>query len=583
MNWLRDFFRQITQGFLPWKSWVGELRDKNTLRADLVAGITVALVLIPQSMAYAELAGLPPYVGLYASFLPPMVAALFGASRQLATGPVAVVSLMTAATLGPIASSSPEAYLAYAMILAILIGLIQFSLGMLRLGVIVDLLSHPVVIGFTNAGALIIATSQLGKLFGVDSVQADHHYETVYMTLLMAMEQTHYPTLIMGTIAIGIMVILKIFWPRLPNVLIAVLVTTLASWLLGYEEIGGKVVGEIPAGLPAMAMPSIDAEIVGQLLVSAFIISLIGFMEAIAIAKAMAAQTRQRLDTNQELVGQGLSNLASGISSGYPVSGSFSRSAVSINAGAVTGFSSIVTGLSVGVTLLFLTPLLYHLPYATLAAVIIVAVAKLIRISPFIHAWQAQPHDSIVAVITFCLTLYLAPNLEGGIILGIILSLLFFIMRSMRPRVAVLSRYEDGSMRDAELFNLPTSDHISVIRYDGSLYFANASYFEDKVLEEVALKPNLKFIIVEASGINQIDATGEEVLHNVAERLNANGIQVVFTGIKKQILDVIRRTRLIDYLKEDHFFRNLQPALDYVWDSLGDDYDRTNCPLRRQS
>lgn len=583
MAWLTEILTSIPGRFVPFFSWIGDLRDKETLKADLIAGITVALVLVPQSMAYAQLAGLPAYVGLYASFLPPIVAALFGSSRQLATGPVAVVSLLTAASLEPLASANPEGFIAYAMILAIMVGLFQLALGLLRLGVVVDLLSHPVVVGFTNAGALIIATSQLGKLFGVSVEKAEHHYETVYNTVLAALDHPHIPTLIMAIVAIAVMVGLKRYYPKVPGVLAAVVVTTLASWILGFEAGGGGVIGTIPQGLPGITIPYIDGEMFKQLITSAVVIALIGFMEAIAIAKAMAAQTRQRLDTNQELVGQGLSNLVSGIFSGYPVSGSFSRSAVNINAGGRTGFSSIVTGAVVGITLLFLTPLLYHLPTATLGAVIILAVINLIKMEPVIHAWKAQPHDAVVSVITFALTLYLAPHLEGGILTGVILSLLLFVIRSMRPRVAVLSRYKDGTMRDISVHPLPTSELISLIRFDGSLYFANAGYFEDKILEEVSSKPHLRYIIVDASGINQIDATGEEVLHHLAERLNANDTEIVFAGMKKQFMDVIRRTRLIEFMKEDHFFSGIQNALDYVWDSLGEEYDRTKCPLRRQS
>ncbi len=582
MAWIIDLLSSMLGRFVPFMDWVGRLRDSKVLRADIIGGITVALVLVPQSMAYAQLAGLPPYVGLYASFLPPMVAALFGSSRQLATGPVAVVSLMTAAALGPLASANPEGYLVYAMTLAILVGLFQLSIGLLRMGVLVDLLSHPVVVGFTNAGALIIATSQLGKLFGVSVPKSEHHYETVTNTVLAAMEHTHMPTLAMGIAAIVIMVGLKRFYPKLPGVLAAVVVTTLVSLLIDFEANGGAVVGSIPRGLPAITIPTINMDIIKQLMTSAVVIALIGFMEAIAIAKAMAAKTRQRLDTNQELVGQGLSNMVSGMFGGYPVSGSFSRSAVNIEAGSVTGFSSIVTGIVVGITLLFLTPLLYHLPNATLGAVIILAVVNLMKAAPLIHAWKAEPQDAVVLLVTFFLTLYLAPHLEGGILTGVILSLLLFVIRSMRPRVAVLSRYKDGSMRDVSVHPLQTSDLISLIRFDGSLYFANAGYFEDKILEEMAAKPDLRYIIVDASAINQLDATGEEVLHHLAERLNANEIELVISGMKKQFMDVIRRTRLIDYLQEDHFFAYTQQALDYVWDSLGDEYDRSQCPLRRQ-
>ncbi|MEW8586275.1 MAG: SulP family inorganic anion transporter, partial [Candidatus Thiodiazotropha sp.] len=340
--------------FIPFLSWIGELKDKETVRADIIAGITVALVLVPQSMAYAQLAGLPVYYGLYASFLPPMVAAFFGSSRQLATGPVAVVSLMTAAALEPIATS-PDTYLAYALLLALMVGLFQMFLGLFKLGVLVDFLSHPVVVGFTNAGALIIATSQLGKVFGVSVEREAHHYETVWNTILAAIDGTHGSTLGMAIIAFAIMWGLRRYAPSLPGVLIAVVVTTLIAWLAGFNEAGGQVVGDIPKGLPALSLPMFDLTTVWQLIPAAITISLIGFMEAISIAKAMAARTRQRLNANQELIGQGLSNVVAGMFSGYPVSGSFSRSAVNINAGAMTGFSSIITGLVVMITLIFLT------------------------------------------------------------------------------------------------------------------------------------------------------------------------------------------------------------------------------------
>ncbi|MFV1973979.1 MAG: SulP family inorganic anion transporter, partial [Thiohalobacterales bacterium] len=292
----------------PWLCWVGELKKPEVLKADLIAGITVALVLVPQSMAYAQLAGLPAYYGLYASFLPGIIAALFGSSRQLATGPVAVVSLMTASALEPIAGASPDLYVAYAIMLAFMVGIFQIALGLLRLGVLVNFLSHPVVIGFTNAAAIIIGTSQLGKLFGVSVEKSEHTYETVYDTVVAAFQYTHFETMLMAILALGIMIGLKRYLPRIPNVLSAVVITTLLSWQIGFEGMGGKVVGSIPQGLPALGLPAFDFDTMVKLISVAVAISIIGFMEAISIAKAMAARTRQRLDANQELVGQGLGN-----------------------------------------------------------------------------------------------------------------------------------------------------------------------------------------------------------------------------------------------------------------------------------
>jgi len=570
----------LTQLF-PFLRWFP--MSRTGIRADLMAGVTVALVLVPQSMAYAQLAGLPPYYGLYASFLPPMVAAIFGSSRQLATGPVAVVSLMTAATLEPLATAGSEGFLVYATLLAILIGLFQLALGLLRLGVIVDFLSHPVVVGFTNAGAIIIATSQLDKLFGVSVEKAERHYETIYNILLAAVDSIHWPTLWMAIISISIMVALRKWSPSLPNVLIAVVFATLLSRFTGYAEKGGAVVGDIPKGLPAFAMPRFEMEILVELATSAIIISLIGFMEAISIAKAMAARTRQRLDANQELVGQGLSNIVSGLFSGYAVSGSFSRSAVNIGAGARTGFSSIVTGLVVGITLLFLTPLLFHLPQATLAAIIIMAVIGLVKIKPIVHAWKAEKHDGIVAVTTFVLTLVMAPHLDQGILVGVVLAMGLFIYRTMRPRFAMVARYHDATFRDVKIHpELRICPNIIVVRFDMSLYYANAGYFETKVLQVFADYPDAKFIILDAEGINMLDSTGEMVLTQLRDRLAAAGVKFLVARMKRQFMQSMRKTGAIDIMGGESFFSRLTFALAYAWTDIKCDRcdNGKHCPYR---
>jgi SulP family sulfate permease len=484
---------------------------------------------------------------------------------------VAVVSLMTAAALHPLAGGNVELYLALAAVLAIMVGVFQMLLGVFRMGVLVDFLSHPVVVGFTNGAAIIIATSQLSKLFGVTVEKSEHHYETVWRVVLAAGQDTHMLTLIMGIFALAIMILMRKFTPRIPNVLTAVVVTTLISWFFGYQAAGGKVVGEIPEGLPGITVPHFDMQLLLKLGTAAITISLIGFMEAIAIAKAMAAQTRQRLDTNQELFGQGLSNVTSGLFGGYPVSGSFSRSAVNIAAGAQTGFSSVVTGGVVAITLLFLTPLLYHLPQATLAAVIMMAVANLVKIAPIKHAMKVQVHDGVVAIITFALTLILAPHLEQAIMVGVILSLGLFLYRTMRPRFAELSLHADGTFRDAKKHGLPRCKHISVLRFDGSLYFANAGYFESRVLENVASKPELKFVILDLEGVNQVDATGEEVIGILHERLETAGIKVLVARPKTYTMDILERSGLKQELGDEHFFRTRTAAIRYAREQLGDE------------
>lgn len=693
----------------PALAWLGELKRFRVLRADILAGITVALVLIPQSMAYAQLAGLPPYYGLYAALIPPTVAALFGSSRQLATGPVAVVSLMSAAALAPLASEGGDVFIAYAVLLGFLVGAVQFVLGVLRLGVLVNFLSHPVVMGFTNAAAIIIATSQLGKLLGVSVDRAGLHYETVWNTLVAAVHEAYMPTLAMAGLALLIMLGLKRYLPKLPNVLFAVGLTTVLAWYLGYEQkviihsryitnpelrlllaeyqqlnerkstldkqlqqaesdyqstiaqfgadhtqaitalhikdliieqlkfqqrehltiarelrslhfiqstakgeaqfilrdqaeradarekptwriyqlnddgtllfrTGGAVVGAVPQGLPVMKIPAFNWEVMLQLLASAIIIALIGFMEAIAIAKSMATRTRQHLDVNQELIGQGTANMVGSFFQSYAVAGSFSRSAVNLGAGAITGFSSVVTSLVVVITLLWLTPLLYHLPQATLAAVIMLAVISLIRIEPIIRAWKAHKHDGIVAVITFVLTLLLAPHLELGILIGLGLSLGLYLYRTMQPRIAILSKHQDGTFRDARVYKLATCDEIGVIRIDGSLYFANSSYVEDKIREKVARKPRLKFLIIDAEGINQIDATAEEVICNSFNQLQEMGIELYFARMKRQALQTLQATGSYQQLGEQRFFNRIQQAVEHAWSQLEPGHAKT-CPL----
>ena len=587
------FARNAVTNVTPYMEWVGELRKPAVLKTDVIAGITVALVLIPQSMAYAQLAGLPPYYGLYASFLPVIIASVFGSSRQLATGPVAIVSLLTASALGPLAADNPDAYVAYAVALALIVGLIQLGLGIVRLGIMVTFLSHPVVLGFTNAAAIIIATSQLGKLFGVSTETAEHHYETVWRVSVAAFENPHWPTVGIAVLALTMMIGIRHRWPKAPNVLAAVVATILLSWFFEFEKIGGAIVGHIPQGLPSFEAPNISFTTLTQLSGVAVAIALIGFMEAISIAKAMAAKTRQRLDADQELIGQGLGNITASFSQGYAVSGSFSRSAVNLDAHAVTGFSSIVTGVAVGLTLLFLTPLLYHLPQPTLATVIIMAVGGLIRIQPLIHAWKAQRHDGIVALITFALTLFYAPHLESGILAGVLLSLGLYIYRTMHPHIYLVARHEDGGLRDARKHILKLCPKISIIRFEGPLFFANTSYFENQVLERVVAKPELKFIIVDADAINEIDATGEAMLRQLSETLVGLDIEFLFTRTPANVMDTFKRTGFANPDWEDHFCHTRDEALNYAWERLHNknDFecsmedcsarDLSNCVLRR--
>ncbi|MBN2059028.1 MAG: SulP family inorganic anion transporter [Deltaproteobacteria bacterium] len=697
----------------PFLDWFKDY-SYDKLRRDGISGLTVALVLIPQSMAYAQLAGLPPYYGLYASFLPPMVAALFGSSRQLATGPVAIVSLMTAASLEPLATAGSPGYIGYAVLLAMIVGVFQLSLGILRLGLVVNFLSHPVVNGFTNAGALIIASSQLSKLFGVYVDSGEHHYDTIIRVVQSAFYYTHWPTFFMGALAFAIMYGLRWISPRIPNVLVAVLITTFLSWAINFEnnksinisaiespevrnlienfnrgideidrlgmertrvfeelgrakkehdgygilenqfaaeridmeierlkqdihsyreEIrnlhlravtqpdglmkfypkeavpagidaedniwrikagnnhlqedgvimmgGGAVVGAIPKGLPSFSIPKLDFNIIMYLLPYAAIISLLGFMEAISIAKAIAGKTGQRLDPNQELIGQGMANILGSISKSYPTSGSFSRSAVNLQAGAPTGLSSVFTSLAVVIVLMFFTPLLYHLPQSVLAAVIMMAVIGLLNISGFVHAWEAQWYDGVISVISFIGTLVFAPHLDRGIMIGVALSLLVFFYKSMRPGVATLSRAEDQALRCAAIHGLKECEYISMVRFDGPLFFANASYLEDKIMEIMRAKKKLKHIVIVSNGINDIDASGEETLSLLIDRVRSAGLDISMSGVNETVMEVFKRTHLPEKIGENRIYSTMERAIENVYDETHDSNEEEHlCPLR---
>ncbi len=538
------------------------------LRADLLAGLTVAMVLIPQSMAYAQLAGMPAYYGLYAAFLPVIIGALWGSSRQLQTGPVAVVALLTASALAPLAAPGSADYIALAILLALMVGVIQLTLGFLRMGEVVNLLSHPVILGFTNAAAIIIGLSQLNKLLGVSMERSDRFLVDI-LGVFQQIPDLHLPTLLFGVGALALMIGMKRYTPRLPGVLIAVVLTTVISWLINFEE-RGDVVGHVPAGLPSLTVPEVTWRDITSLLSIAIVIALVAFMEAIAIAKAMAAKTRARIDPNQELIGQGLANLSSGFSQAFPVSGSFSRSAVNLNAGAVTGLAAVFTGLLVAVTLLFLTGLLYHLPQAVLAAVIMLAVVGLVNFSALKHAWTTHRHDGVAALLTFVATLAFAPHLDIGILVGAAVAIILFLRRRMRPRTEILTQQEDGVLVGMDTHNLqPMSQHFVPVRFDGALIFVNVSYFEDMVLHVLERFPEAKAILLIGSSINEIDVSGEEKLRELAQRLEKIGVTLYLSGLKHQVVEVLERAHIHEVIPQEHFFGSKSQAIQVLKERYG--------------
>lgn len=582
--------KSLKNQFLPFLRWLPELKNTNTLKADIIAWATVALVLIPQSMAYAQLAWLAPYYGLYASFLPVMIAAFWWSSRQLATWPVAVVSLITAATLEPLAIWSVTWYALYAAFLALMVWIIQLALWVLKLGKLVDFLSHPVIVWFTNAAAIVIWASQLNKIFGLSFGQelssggtlekAEHKYEEVWNVLQASITDTNFITLAIWIGSIALLFWLKHFIPKIPWVLVAVVGFTLISYGIGYEEMWGAVVGAIPSWLPWFLLPfSFDKEVfdwwLAQWLISAAItIAILGFAEAISVAKAMASESKKSISANQELIWQGWANLAASMFQWYPVSWSFSRSAVNFAAGAQTGFSSVVTGILVAVTLLFLTPLLYHLPQATLAAVIIVAVAGLVKIKPIIHAWKVERHDGIVAIIAFAVTLLSAPHLEKWLIVWVWLSLGLFIYRSMNPNFEEIAMYKDGELRSVEKHHLKGSKEIGIYQFEGPLYFANSGYFEGKLIKFVKHKPNIKLLILDFSWVDEIDSSWLEALENLIESFEKTWIKVLLSRVRTKVMNAMERALFVKHFwRENIFRRSRHEALNYATKELWIDID----------
>lgn len=530
--------------------WCGQRRQQ--LKDDVIAGLTVAMVAIPQSLAYAQLAGLPAYYGLYAAFIPTIIGALFGSSPQLSTGPTAMSSLLTAASVAPLAPVGTDPFIAYVVLLSLISGLFQVLFGVMRLGVLLNFLSYPVLTGFINAAALIISMSQLPALLGLPAGQSGNLLVDIW-NVLGRLSESSPATIVFGIVAIVMLAAFKRWLPRFPGVLVTIVILTTVSAVVGYATHGGSVVGAIPQGIPAPGLPSGDWASVVALLPAGFVLALISFMEAMSSAKVMAIRTRQRWNQNRELVGQGLAKIASAFSQSMPVSGSFSRSA--LNAGAHTNLSSVVAACAVLVTLLFFTTLLYHVPKSTLAAIIMIAVFGLIDFRAFGRIWRANRSDGIASVVTFLATLAFAPNIQNGIITGALLSLGLLLYGMMRPRVSVTS---GGVTQTGET---PTDTHIGKIRFDGSLQFVTCSYFEDAMIRMEQDNPELRYIVVLGDGINELDASGIETLRNLEDRFRRNGIVMTFAGLRPQVSDIMEKSGLLTQIGRENLYADEHSAV----------------------
>ena len=556
--------------FLPIFDW-GRTYNQLTFTNDLVAAVIVTVMLIPQSLAYALLAGLPPEMGLYASILPIVLYAIFGTSRVLAVGPVAVVSLLTAAAVGKIAIPGTPEYIAAAITLAFMSGIILLGLGLFRLGFLANFLSHPVITGFVTASGIIIAASQMKHIFGVSA--DGHNILEIATSLRESIIELNWITLLIGSLTtVFLLWVRKGFLPLLLKIglnqrvsdifakagpIIAIVATTLIAWSFSLTERGVKVVGEVPQGLPPISLPSFSMDIWTSLIGSAILMSLIGFIESISIARTLAATKRQRIDPDQELIGLGAANVGAAFTSGFPVTGGFSRSVVNYDAGAETPAAGAFTAIGLGVASIFLTTLIFYLPKATLAATIIVAVLALVDFSILKKTWIYSKADFAAVAATMSVTLIM--GVELGVIAGVLISILSHVYKSSRPHIAIVGQIPGTEhYRNVLRHDVLVNPQVLTIRVDESLYFANTRFLEDRIYSEVAKQSELKHVILMCSAVNAIDMSALESLELINERLKLGGIKFHLSEVKGPVMDKLEGTSLLTHLSGDIFLSQHQ-------------------------
>lgn len=547
--------------FIPILDWLPKY-NKTFLKGDLSAGLTVGVMLIPQGMAYSMLAGLPPIYGLYASIVPLILYAIFGTSRQLAVGPVAMVALLISSGVGAIAEIGSPEFISLAILLALMVGIMQLMLGVLRLGFLVNFLSHPVISGFTSAAALIIGMSQLKHLLGIDIPRSNHIHKILWEAF-SRIGEIQPATFMIGIGAIAVIILIKRVNRAIPGPLVAVVLGILAVYFLGLHETGVKIVKEVPEGLPALSVPSFSWASVQDLLPIALTISLVGFMESIAVAKAIQAKHKNyKVDPNQELIGLGLANIGGSLFKAFPTTGGFSRTAVNDQAGAQTGMASIISAVLIALTLLFLTPLFYYLPKAILASIIMVAVFGLIDYKEVIHLWKSDKRDLLMLLVTFVGTLAL--GIEEGILIGVVLSLAMLIFQTTRPHFAILGKMPNTRLyKNVDRFDeAQVSDDVLVYRLDARLYFANVTFFKDTLEEAIIAKGDkLKLLVIDASSINSIDSSAAHAIHDIHSECEANGIRFMITGVKGPVRDALHRSELIEEIGTDNMYLTVHEAV----------------------
>ncbi|WP_439520918.1 SulP family inorganic anion transporter [Hydrogenophaga sp.] len=538
------------QRLFPFLSWPRP--DATLLRGEAMAGLTVGLMVIPQGVAYAALAGMPLITGIYASLLPALIAVLFSASPRLSVGPTALTCLLVSASLSGLAAPGSAQWIALAVWLALLSGLLQIVLGFARFGWLLNLVNSPVLMAFTQAAAVLIIASQLPALLGFEA------WDT-----LLTQPQVYWPALLFGVASLAVLMLARRLRPGFPTVLTVVVGSAAISYAVGFEARGGAVIGTLPQGLPMPYLPDWPGwSTLGQLVVPTLVITLVSFLETASSAKVDNSQRGQRWDQDQDLIGQGLAKLASGFSGAFPTSSSFSRSALNLYAGAKTGWATVF---SVGVVLLalvLLTPLLHHVPLAVLAAIVLVAVMGLIKPRSFTHLWKLSRVEAVIAGITFAVTVLAAPRLYWGVIAGVLMALSHFLYLRLHPRIIEVGLHGDGSLRDRHLWKLPPlAPHLYALRMDAALDFATAAGFERAVAEHVTAHPDTRHVMLIAHPINWIDATGVEAFGRLRQQLDDQRIELHLVGIKLPVENVLKLAGHLDESPRLHLYRTEAEAL----------------------
>jgi len=551
------------QKIVPAFEWLRNYK-KNDIRGDLSAGAIVAVMLVPQGMAYAMLAGLPPVMGLYASTLPLIAYALFGSSRQLAVGPVAMMSLLIFAGVSPLTDPGSEEYIRLVLILSLMVGTIQFAMGLFRMGFFINFFSHAVISGFTSAAAIVICLSQLSHLLGI-KLSVQHSIVPLLAEATQRVGETNLIALTIGGVSIVVQLFLRKKVPRFPAPLLVVAGSTLLVYALRLDRWGVPIIGNVPKGLPTFSLPAFSFESLRLLFPSALTILFVGFMESISVAKTIAAREKYKIDSNQELKGLGLSNIVASFFSAYPVTGGFSRTAVNYEAGARTGLASVISAALIILVLYFFTPLFHYLPKCVLASIVIVAVIGLIDVKQAKHLFKVKKADGWTLALTFVITL--AVGSEQGILIGMAFSLLVFIWRSSHPHTAELGYVEQEDVfRNIKRFpEVKTYPEALILRVDASLYFANMGFFEDRLRKSLTERPEVKWVIIDLSGVNDIDAVAIDALEDVIENYHEKGIQFLFTGMKGPVRDLVAKAGW----EEKYGERIKHPSIQHALQSIG--------------